>query len=154
MSSNKGSEYSNKDYPQTLAVWDWTNHNNAHPLLEVAVPGGRQHHLAVSQSQPYELATNGLSDVFFYTLSPDLTAITVHTPQYAAKDFNLAPFTFTTSAFIAATGEAATATAHGHVVVWSNHSLSNLAQKQPFGKRAATKCVKYPLPNKDCTPPQ
>jgi WD40 repeat protein len=58
------------------------------------------------------------------------------------SDFKTATSIFTSSTFIGTTGNAASSTADGDVILWSNTTLNNLTLKLEPGKKAATKCIK------------
>jgi cilia- and flagella-associated protein 251 len=58
------------------------------------------------------------------------------------SDFKSTTSIFTYSTFIGTSGNAASCTADGDIILWSNTTLNNLTLKLETGKKAATKCIK------------
>jgi cilia- and flagella-associated protein 251 len=54
------------DYPQTIAVWDWSSESET-PIATTTIEGAKQVVVQVNSEDPTEIVSTGPQGVFFFT---------------------------------------------------------------------------------------
>jgi len=128
------------DSPQTICIWNWTTENKD-PICEFTLSGERQKYVDFNASNSFELVTNGISSIYFYTWDFE-EGIKQHTPIMNSKELIPSKIKYTYTIFIPNTQKALSATECGSIILWDNCELMNLSKKLDDGNKSAIKIMK------------
>lgn len=104
--------------PQELAIWAWTKEQDTPILRQDVLTSDPQHEVKFNPAMQTEISTTGAKHTIFWNW--DQMKLEGYTGRVSKTDFGNYSGKFTSTVFLADTGDALTATDEGFVIVWGS----------------------------------
>ena len=104
--------------PQELAVWAWTKEEDTPLLKHDILTPEPQHEVRFNPAFQTEISTTGAKNVSFWNW--EQLKLEGYTGKVSKTDFGNYSGKFTSTVFLAESGNALTATDEGYVIVWGS----------------------------------